>query len=148
MAQFFIDRPVFATVLSIVIMIVGGVALVGMPVAQSRAARHADCAGEAEAGEPAREIAAEFVLNVSRHGPLGGFSPREPTLEVLGNDVVERRLLGATPLVTACGTASPRGAAGSPGDRSGGSWRRVQRDQESGTRPGGVPRGMASAAAF
>ena len=34
MAQFFIDRPVFATVLSIVIMIVGGVALVGMPVAQ------------------------------------------------------------------------------------------------------------------
>ena len=34
MAQFFIDRPVFATVLSIVIMIVGGVALVGMPIAQ------------------------------------------------------------------------------------------------------------------
>jgi len=34
MAQFFIDRPVFATVLSVVIMIVGGVALVGMPVAQ------------------------------------------------------------------------------------------------------------------
>ena len=34
MAQFFIDRPVFATVLSIVIMIVGGVAVVGMPVAQ------------------------------------------------------------------------------------------------------------------
>ena len=121
MAQFFIDRPVFATVPSIVIMIVGGVALVGMPVAQSRAARHEDCAGEAEAGEPAREIAAEFVLNASRHGPLGGFSPREPTLEVLGNDFVERRLLGATPLVTASGTASPRGAAGSPGDRSGGS---------------------------
>ena len=34
MAQFFIDRPVFATVLSVVILIVGGVALVGMPVAQ------------------------------------------------------------------------------------------------------------------
>ena len=34
MAQFFIDRPVFATVLSIVILFVGGVALVGMPVAQ------------------------------------------------------------------------------------------------------------------
>ena len=34
MAQFFIDRPVFATVLSIVILIVGGVALVGMPIAQ------------------------------------------------------------------------------------------------------------------
>lgn len=34
MSQFFIDRPVFATVLSIVIMIVGGVALVGMPIAQ------------------------------------------------------------------------------------------------------------------
>ncbi len=34
MAQFFIDRPVFATVLSILILIVGGVALVGMPIAQ------------------------------------------------------------------------------------------------------------------
>jgi len=34
MAQYFIDRPVFATVLSILILIVGGVALVGMPVAQ------------------------------------------------------------------------------------------------------------------
>ena len=34
MSQFFIDRPVFATVVSIVILIVGGVALIGMPVAQ------------------------------------------------------------------------------------------------------------------
>ena len=96
-------------------------ALAGECHDESRAARHADCAGEAEAEEPALEIAAELVLDVPRHGPLGGFSPREPTLEVLGNDLVERRLLGATPLVTACGTASPRGAAGSPGDRSSGS---------------------------
>ena len=34
MASFFIDRPVFATVLSIVILIVGGVAMIGMPIAQ------------------------------------------------------------------------------------------------------------------
>ena len=33
-SQFFIDRPVFATVLSVVILLVGGVALVGMPVGQ------------------------------------------------------------------------------------------------------------------
>ena len=49
---------------------------------ESRAARHADCAGEAEAEEPALEIAAEFVLDVSRHGPLGGFAPLEPAFEV------------------------------------------------------------------
>jgi len=34
MAEFFIDRPVFATVLSLLLLIVGGVALVGMPIAQ------------------------------------------------------------------------------------------------------------------
>ncbi len=34
MAAFFIDRPVFATVLSIMILIVGGVSTIGMPIAQ------------------------------------------------------------------------------------------------------------------
>ncbi len=34
MSRFFIDRPIFATVLSIVIVIVGVVALVKLPVAQ------------------------------------------------------------------------------------------------------------------
>ena len=33
-ARFFIDRPVFATVLSIVIVLVGGVAVTQLPVAQ------------------------------------------------------------------------------------------------------------------
>ena len=33
-AKFFVDRPVFATVLSIVIVIIGLVALVGLPIAQ------------------------------------------------------------------------------------------------------------------
>ena len=33
-ARFFVDRPIFATVLSIVIVIVGLVALVKLPVAQ------------------------------------------------------------------------------------------------------------------
>src|SRR5215813_4612463 len=33
-ARFFVDRPVFATVLSIVIVIIGAVALLGLPIAQ------------------------------------------------------------------------------------------------------------------
>jgi len=63
-------------------------ALAGEGHYESRAARHADRAGEAEAEEPALEIAAEFVLDVSRHGPLGGFPPLQPALEVLGDDLV------------------------------------------------------------
>ena len=38
---------------------------------------------------------------------LGGFAPLEPAFEVLGDDLVERRLLGPTPLVA----AGRRGAA-------------------------------------
>jgi multidrug efflux pump len=34
MSKFFVDRPVFATVLAIVIVIIGGVALLGLPIAQ------------------------------------------------------------------------------------------------------------------
>ena len=82
-------------------------ALAGEGDDESPAARHADRAGEAEAEEPALEIAAEFVLDVSRHGPLGSFPPLEPAIEVLRDDFVERRLLGPTPLVT----AERRGAA-------------------------------------
>ena len=33
-SQFFINRPVFATVLSLVIVIVGGIAATGLPVSQ------------------------------------------------------------------------------------------------------------------
>src|SRR5215510_8385346 len=33
-SHFFIDRPIFATVLSIVLLIIGGVALLGLPIAQ------------------------------------------------------------------------------------------------------------------
>ncbi|MGZ5579806.1 MAG: efflux RND transporter permease subunit [Methylobacter sp.] len=33
-SHFFIDRPIFATVLSIVIVLVGGIALIGLPIAQ------------------------------------------------------------------------------------------------------------------
>ncbi|MGZ5001366.1 MAG: efflux RND transporter permease subunit, partial [Methylomonas sp.] len=32
--HFFIDRPIFASVISIVIVLVGGLALIGMPIAQ------------------------------------------------------------------------------------------------------------------
>src|SRR5512145_2546734 len=34
LARFFVDRPIFATVLSLLIIIVGGVSLIGLPVAQ------------------------------------------------------------------------------------------------------------------
>ncbi|SFJ42700.1 efflux RND transporter permease subunit [Planctomicrobium piriforme] len=34
LSHFFIDRPIFATVLSIVIVVVGGIALIGLPIAQ------------------------------------------------------------------------------------------------------------------
>ena len=34
MAQFFIDRPVFAWVIAIVIMLAGGLAILGLPVEQ------------------------------------------------------------------------------------------------------------------
>jgi HAE1 family hydrophobic/amphiphilic exporter-1 len=33
-AHFFIDRPIFATVLSILLLLVGGIAYLGLPVAQ------------------------------------------------------------------------------------------------------------------
>jgi len=74
-------------------------ALAGECHDESRAARHADRAGEAEAEEPALEIAAEFVLDVSRHGTLRLVTPLEPVREVLGDDLVEGSLLGAATLV-------------------------------------------------
>jgi hypothetical protein len=43
----------------------------------------------------------ELLLDIARHGPLGAVAPLEPALEVLRHDLVEWRLLGATPLVTA-----------------------------------------------
>jgi hypothetical protein len=63
------------------------------------AAPRAESACESKAEEPALEIAAEFLLDVARHGPLSGFPPLEPTLEVLRHDLVERGLLGAATLV-------------------------------------------------
>ena len=76
-------------------------ALAGEGHDESLAAARAPGAGEAEAEEPAGEIAAKLVLDVARHGPLGSFPPLKPALEVLGDDLVERRLLGPATLVTA-----------------------------------------------
>ena len=75
-------------------------ALAGEGHDESLAAARAPGAGEAEAEDPAGEIAAEFVLDIAWHGPLGSFPPFEPALEVLGDDLVERRLLGPASLVT------------------------------------------------
>ena len=76
-------------------------ALAGEGHDKSRAARHADRAGEAEAEDAALEIAAKVLLDIARHGPLRGFPPFEPALDVLRDDLVERGLLGAATLVTA-----------------------------------------------
>jgi len=46
-------------------------ALAGEGHYESRAERHADRAGEAEAEEPALEIAAEFVLEAARRAAVG-----------------------------------------------------------------------------
>ena len=45
---------------------------------EAPAAAHAQGAAESEAEQPALEIAAEFLFDVSRHGPLGGFSRPVP----------------------------------------------------------------------
>ena len=74
-------------------------ALAGECHAESRAARHAGRAGEAEAEEPALEIAAELLLDIARHGLLFTVAPGEPAREILGNDLVKRSLLGPAPLV-------------------------------------------------
>jgi len=82
-------------------------ALAGEGHDEPLAAAGAQRAGEAEAEQPALEIAAELLLDVPRHGPLAAVAPLEPALEVLRDDSVERRLLGPTPLVA----AGRRGAA-------------------------------------
>ena len=92
------------------------------------AAARAEGAAEAEAEDAALEKAAELLLDGARHGPLGLVTPLEPAREVLGDDLVERRLLRAATLVAAAGRragmrpgAGPRGkpAEGSDHGRTG-----------------------------
>lgn len=64
-------------------------------------APRADRAGEPEAEQPAREIVAKLLFDVCRDGLLAGRAIREPALEALRNDLVERRVLGTAALVTA-----------------------------------------------
>ncbi len=58
-------------------------ALAGEGHDESLAPARAASTSESEAEEPAPKIAAEFVLNVCRHGSLGSFAPLEPALKVL-----------------------------------------------------------------
>ena len=58
-------------------------ALAGEGHYESLAPARAASTSESEAEEPAPKIAAEFVLNVCRHGSLGSFAPLEPALKVL-----------------------------------------------------------------
>ena len=75
-------------------------ALLGECHDERLAAARAASPGESEAEEAAVKIAAAFLLDGARHGPLGGFPPGEPALKVLRDHSVERRLLWAAPLVT------------------------------------------------
>jgi hypothetical protein len=86
------------------------------------AASRAESACEFKAEDAALEIAAEFLLDVARHGPLGAVALLELTLEVLRHDLVERRLLGAATLGAACRRgAAMWSEAGPRGKRGGGS---------------------------
>ena len=38
-SRFFIDRPIFATVLSVVITLIGGISLLFLPIAHTRGSR-------------------------------------------------------------------------------------------------------------
>jgi hypothetical protein len=86
-------------------------ALAGKCHDESRAAVCADRAGESEAEEPALEIAAEFVLDISRHGPLGavaidvyeeeGVFLEDLSGQVLQDDELARLLTFPNVLVTA-----------------------------------------------
>ena len=83
----------------------------GNPRQKSLATARAGIAGESKAEDAALEIAAEFLFDVARHGPLGAVAPLEPALESLGQKL--------------CGAASSRGgdarsdgtASGRRGDR-------------------------------
>ena len=76
------------------------------PLARERddkplAAARAEGTAEPKAEDAALEIPAEFLLDVARHGTLRHVTPLEPAREVLGDDLVERSLLGAATLVAA-----------------------------------------------
>ena len=81
------------------------------PRQKSLATARAGSAGESKAEDAALEIAAEFLFDVARHGPLGAVAPLEPALESRGQKL--------------CGAASSRGgdarsdgtASGRRGDR-------------------------------
>ena len=96
---------------------------------ESLAAARTERTAEPEAEDAALKIAAEFLLDGARHGPLRLVTPLEPALKMLRHDLVERCLLGPPTLVAACRRgagmrpeAGPRGkpAEGSDHGQSGG----------------------------
>jgi hypothetical protein len=99
------------------------------------AAARAQSAGESQAEDAACEVAAEFLADGARHGPLGVDPRLEPGLEVLGDDLVKRRLLWPAALVAAGGTTGPWGATGWPGVWSGCSRRCAGRDHDAARNP-------------
>ena len=97
------------------------------PLARERddkplAAARAEGTAEPKAEDAALEIPAEFLLDVARHGTLRLVTPLEPAREVLGDDLVERSLLGAATLVAAAwcraGMRPEAGPRGKPGEGS------------------------------
>ena len=80
-------------------------ALAGEGHDERLAAARAASTGESEAEDAALEIAAEFVLDVSRHGPLRLVTPLEPALKMLRH--------------FSCGAVSCRGVDARSGVRDG-----------------------------
>ena len=67
-SHFFIDRPIFATVLSIVIVIVGAVALTQLPIAQYPGRRAADGAGDGQLSRGQRHDRGRHRRHADRAG--------------------------------------------------------------------------------
>ena len=90
----------------------------GNPRQKSLATARAGIAGESKAEDAALEIAAEFLFDVARHGPLGAVAPLEPALESRG-----QKLCGAASSrggdARSDGTASGRRGVRGPGDGCG-----------------------------
>ena len=86
------------------------------------AAARAEGTAKPEAEDAAFEIGTELLLDVARHGPLRLVAPLEPAHEVVGDDLVERRLLRAATLVAAAwrgaGMRPEAGPRGKPAEGS------------------------------
>ena len=82
-SHFFIDRPIFATVLSVVIVIVGAVALLALPIAQYP-----------EVTPPSVSVSASYP-GASAQVVADTFDPRQGVLDLNGGVIAQVQLIVA-----------------------------------------------------